>query len=71
MCLLCLQLGFSSRKIITVASYLVSMLSCRRMFIAACNLGFSLLHALDPVACAVLLKMSVGLCSNLVLFATP
>lgn len=40
------------------------------MFLAACNLGFSLLHALDPVACTVHFKMSVGLCSNLVLFAT-
>ena len=71
MCLLCLQLGFSSRKIITVAPYLVSMLSCCGMFIAACNLGFSLLQAVDPVVCTVLFKMSVGLCSNLVLFATP
>jgi hypothetical protein len=70
MCLLCLQLGFSSRKIITLAPYLVSLLSCC-MFIAACNLGFSLLQAVDPVACTVLFKMSVGLCSNLVLFATP
>lgn len=68
---LCFQLGFSWRKIITVAPYLVSMLSCCRMFIAACNLGLSLLQALDPVACAVLFKMSVALCSNLVLFATP
>jgi hypothetical protein len=70
MCLFCLQLGFSSRKIITKALYLVSMLSCC-MYIAACNLGFTLLQALDPVACTVLFKMSLGLCSNLVLFATP
>jgi hypothetical protein len=71
LCLLCLQLGFSSRKMFTVAPYLVSMLSCCRMFIAACNLGFSLLQAVDPVTRTVLFKMSVGLCSNLVLFGTP
>jgi hypothetical protein len=71
MCLLCLHLGFSSRKIITVAPYSVSMLSCCRMFIAACTLGFSLLHALDPVACTVLLKMSLGVYSDLVPSATP
>ena len=47
------------------------MLSCCRTFIAACNLGFSLLQAVDPVARTVLFKMSVGLCSNLVQFATP
>lgn len=71
MCLLCLQLGFSSRRIITLAPYLVYMLSCCRMVIAACNLGFSLLQALDLVACTVLFKMSIGFCSNFVLFATP
>jgi hypothetical protein len=71
MCLFCLQLGFSSRKRIIVTPYSTAMLSYCHMLIAACNLGFALLQALDPVAYTVLFKTSVALRSKLVLFTTP